>query len=117
MIRRPPVSTRTDTLFPYTTLFRSRADIVDRNGVPLARTMDAYSIAVRPSKLIGDPSELARKLPEIFPDEPAATFYKKLTGRGWAYLRRRALPEGVEIGRASCRERGGKYVEILVGAV
>src|SRR3546814_2320328 len=25
MIRRPPSSTRTDTLFPYTTLFRSRA--------------------------------------------------------------------------------------------
>src|SRR3546814_8003511 len=24
MIRRPPLSTRTDTLFPYTTLFRSR---------------------------------------------------------------------------------------------
>src|SRR3546814_13202397 len=29
MIRRPPRSTRTDTLFPYTTLFRS-ADVVDR---------------------------------------------------------------------------------------
>src|SRR3546814_7773179 len=28
MIRRPPRSTRTDTLFPYTTLFRS--DLVDR---------------------------------------------------------------------------------------
>src|SRR3546814_136633 len=29
MIRRPPRSTRTDTLFPYTTLFRSRgAEIV-----------------------------------------------------------------------------------------
>src|SRR3546814_2976632 len=27
MIRRPPRSTRTDTLFPYTTLFRSRGDI------------------------------------------------------------------------------------------
>src|SRR3546814_2926080 len=27
MIRRPPRSTRTDTLFPYTTLFRSRAII------------------------------------------------------------------------------------------
>src|SRR3546814_19724449 len=27
MIRRPPRSTRTDTLFPYTTLFRSRAAI------------------------------------------------------------------------------------------
>src|SRR3546814_2574044 len=26
MIRRPPRSTRTDTLFPYTTLFRSRFD-------------------------------------------------------------------------------------------
>src|SRR3546814_18178686 len=28
MIRRPPRSTRTDTLFPYTTLFRS--DVIDR---------------------------------------------------------------------------------------
>src|SRR3546814_13697536 len=27
MIRRPPRSTRTDTLFPYTTLFRSRAGV------------------------------------------------------------------------------------------
>src|SRR3546814_1429323 len=27
MIRRPPRSTRTDTLFPYTTLFRSRAGL------------------------------------------------------------------------------------------
>src|SRR3546814_5275929 len=26
MIRRPPRSTRTDTLFPYTTLFRSKVD-------------------------------------------------------------------------------------------
>src|SRR3546814_3523603 len=31
MIRRPPRSTRTDTLFPYTTLFRSV-----RNGIVLA---------------------------------------------------------------------------------
>src|SRR3546814_7335530 len=32
MIRRPPRSTRTDTLFPYTTLFRSmsRPDILQR---------------------------------------------------------------------------------------
>src|SRR3546814_15231339 len=28
MIRRPPRSTRTDTLFPYTTLFRSYGEIV-----------------------------------------------------------------------------------------
>src|SRR3546814_3448661 len=35
MIRRPPRSTRTDTLFPYTTLFRSRvalADLAAGNG-------------------------------------------------------------------------------------
>src|SRR3546814_15787588 len=30
MIRRPPRSTRTDTLFPYTTLFRSR--VVEASG-------------------------------------------------------------------------------------
>src|SRR3546814_8295934 len=41
MIRRPPRSTRTDTLFPYTTLFRSQpehqqatADQLEESGVP-----------------------------------------------------------------------------------
>src|SRR3546814_15149140 len=34
MIRRPPSATRTDTLFPYTTLFRSRG----LQGSPLRRT-------------------------------------------------------------------------------
>src|SRR3546814_12315062 len=33
MIRRPPRSTRTDTLFPYTTLFRSD-DPLDENPPP-----------------------------------------------------------------------------------
>src|SRR3546814_3208290 len=32
MIRRPPRSTRTDTLFPYTTLFRSGERHVERVG-------------------------------------------------------------------------------------
>src|SRR3546814_12464414 len=35
MIRRPPRSTRTDTLFPYTTLFRSALDtlaLIERGG-------------------------------------------------------------------------------------
>src|SRR3546814_18387212 len=32
MILRPPVSTRTDTLFPYTTLFRSRRQHVDADA-------------------------------------------------------------------------------------
>src|SRR3546814_3938819 len=38
MIRRPPRSTRTDTLFPYTTLFRS----IDRERPP-ARRRDGQS--------------------------------------------------------------------------
>src|SRR3546814_16342751 len=32
MIRRPPRSTRTDTLFPYTTLFRSKQKGATRQG-------------------------------------------------------------------------------------
>src|SRR3546814_13781029 len=35
MIRRPPRSTRTDTLFPYTTLFRSHPSrLLSRRGGP-----------------------------------------------------------------------------------
>src|SRR3546814_9304880 len=45
MIRRPPRSTRTDTLFPYTTLFRSRR----RRRAPSRRGAAS-----------GDPSDLAR---------------------------------------------------------
>src|SRR3546814_4076768 len=32
MIRRPPISTRTATLFPYTTLFRSASSLAYRRG-------------------------------------------------------------------------------------
>src|SRR3546814_6503957 len=35
MRRRPPRSTRTDTLFPYTTLFRSLASFAPRSSFPL----------------------------------------------------------------------------------
>src|SRR3546814_5648731 len=54
MIRRPPRSTRTDTLFPYTTLFRSQAAqrqylaIVDRRGrLDLALVDDEVAVVVR----------------------------------------------------------------------
>src|SRR3546814_8865158 len=43
MIRRPPRSTRTDTLFPYTTLFRSD-DFVRPNG--LAFSLDERRLYV-----------------------------------------------------------------------
>src|SRR3546814_1608224 len=36
MIRRPPRSTRTDTLFPYTTLFRSQPPLYD--SAPMIRS-------------------------------------------------------------------------------
>src|SRR3546814_16568216 len=35
MIRRPPRSTRTDTLFPYTTLFRSGEEVIGREAPDL----------------------------------------------------------------------------------
>src|SRR3546814_16609481 len=47
MIRRPPRSTRTDTLFPYTTLFRSRKRLSTRKrlseavSAELAQTVSA----------------------------------------------------------------------------
>src|SRR3546814_6720759 len=36
MIRRPPRSTRTDTLFPYTTLFRSPGEVTIAEAVKAA---------------------------------------------------------------------------------
>src|SRR3546814_1051318 len=41
MIRRPPRSTRTDTLFPYTTLFRSGRRPGQRHPPGRARLLDA----------------------------------------------------------------------------
>src|SRR3546814_939862 len=45
MIRRPPRSTRTDTRFPYTTLFRSLAggDRAEAHAVGVARNDDAIA--------------------------------------------------------------------------
>src|SRR3546814_2294173 len=58
MIRRPPRSTRTDTLFPYTTLFRSGLDLdavvgrqAQRRRVPVPgqqERQDAHGDKVRP---------------------------------------------------------------------
>src|SRR3546814_4465308 len=39
MIRRPPGSTRTDTLFPYPTLFRSRQRVLGERGQLLAHRL------------------------------------------------------------------------------
>lgn len=67
-----------------------RADIVDRNGVPMARTIRVRSIRVRPDRLMNSPRQLATDLNRIFPDTSAADFLTRLTGRRSAYIRRRA---------------------------
>src|SRR3546814_12200942 len=49
MSRRPPRSTRTDTLFPYTTLFRSGVDMAGAAGqrvVPLGHEGDRLALLV-----------------------------------------------------------------------
>src|SRR3546814_15817755 len=50
MIRRPPRSTRTDTLFPYTTLFRSEEGVDrgdgDDEGDEVERQTDAHEIEI-----------------------------------------------------------------------
>src|SRR3546814_8401158 len=46
MIRRPPRSTRTDTLFPYTTLFRSLDTIADEDEPPVAIVFWSFRVMV-----------------------------------------------------------------------
>src|SRR3546814_10648187 len=45
MIRRPPRSTRTDTLFPYTTLFRSLEREGFKTRIPSVRTAESCGVA------------------------------------------------------------------------
>src|SRR3546814_13249156 len=53
MIRRPPRSTRTDTLFPYTTLFRSTVVILTaRLGPAVPQKELALEVGVNPSALV-----------------------------------------------------------------
>src|SRR3546814_14181841 len=60
MIRRPPRSTRTDTLFPYTTLFRSKALEWAIEGL-VAQFIDHYGQEIRLSR-IDFPCEIQRRL-------------------------------------------------------
>src|SRR3546814_15911868 len=53
MIRRPPGSTRTDTLFPYTTLFRSGAFALLRRHLP-------SSVPVIFGRAVGRTDEMVR---------------------------------------------------------
>src|SRR3546814_3497525 len=50
MIRRPPRSTRTDTLFPYTTLFRSRREPRDGRTVDVDAKRHQRLATVQPRR-------------------------------------------------------------------
>ncbi|HYJ29797.1 MAG TPA: penicillin-binding protein 2 [Allosphingosinicella sp.] len=82
-------------------LIPPRADILDRNGVPLARTIDAWTIGIRPGDAIGDHGEVAARLAALMPERSEAQYRAMLaSNRNFIYLRRRALPELVEAANA-----------------
>src|SRR3546814_7411939 len=56
MIRRPPTSTRTDTLFPYTTLFRSMLAIASRRLSPWTDKVQLRQLGAEAMPAIADGS-------------------------------------------------------------
>ncbi|MGE0180155.1 MAG: peptidoglycan D,D-transpeptidase FtsI family protein [Sphingomonas sp.] len=75
-------------------LIPPRADITDRNGVALARTIDAWSIGLQPRNVIGDRTALAARLHQLMPQRSAADYQRMLAADApFLYLARRALPE------------------------
>jgi cell division protein FtsI (penicillin-binding protein 3) len=105
-------------------LLPARGDITDRNGVPLARTIDAWSIYVHPKKLVGDRKELAVKLNELMPERSVAEYLAILkSGKTFVYLNRRAVPELIaavnalgEPGIAFAREPERLYPQTALAA-
>jgi cell division protein FtsI (penicillin-binding protein 3) len=80
-----------------TSLIPERGDIVDRDGEPLARTIDAWTVAVHPTKVIGDKLALARRLAQLMPEYSEAQYFGLLrSNKPFFYLRRRASPGLVE---------------------
>src|SRR3546814_6399933 len=81
MIRRPPRSTRTDTLFPYTTLFRS---LLRRVSLLLGRRVLAEE---RQRALRGRSHSLGRDVAELRLGVPQSAFrphHRELAGGGGA---------------------------------
>src|SRR3546814_19044915 len=99
MIRRPPRSTRTDTLFPYTTLFRSADDARFRGYRMRDRVHPRLGIAreQRGAVRLAPREEFGIVDQPVFDDLGIAR--AGFSGR-----------QRVEIGRASCRERVCQYV-------
>src|SRR3546814_19728332 len=74
MIRRPPRSTRTDTLFPYTTLFRSvvcltgqvPTHLIGNDAFQECDTTGITRPCTKHNYLVKDPAQLAQTLHEAF---------------------------------------------------
>jgi cell division protein FtsI (penicillin-binding protein 3) len=80
-----------------TALVPERGDILDREGEPLARTIDAWTIAVHPTRVIGDKLALARTLARLMPEQSEDQYFAMLrSDKPFFYLRRRAPPGLVE---------------------
>src|SRR3546814_17334911 len=98
--RPPPRSTRTDTLFPDTTLFRSPA----ANG---SDRINALAAAVRANQ------EISERLPSVIMRQVEGLFARVVPASRPAVrtttIRKAAAPKA-KIGRASCRERVCQYV-------
>src|SRR3546814_15313777 len=105
MIRRPPRSTRTDTLFPYTTLFRSLKARAPDGCLDFARHERVLSWPLTQLPLRPRPWPFA----EPFGDDifaPLAHSHPVVESVGGGG----AVGADIEIGRASCRERVCQYV-------
>src|SRR3546814_15559214 len=100
MIRRPPRSTRTDTLFPYTTLFRS-VDLYLAISAAGGGRLFGPAIAVQPARA-GAVLRLSDAQVRVALCAPACAVHH--SGGGV-----RQFHQG-EIGRASCRARVCQYV-------
>jgi cell division protein FtsI (penicillin-binding protein 3) len=101
-----------------------RADIVDREGNALARTIDAWIVGLQPGKVIGNKLDLARELARLMPEKDEAAYLQMLrSNRSFYYLRRRASPSLVaainalgEPGMALQREPDRLYPQLSLAA-
>src|SRR3546814_16087405 len=107
MIRRPPRSTRTDTLFPYTPLFRAR-HAVPHGQQSNARAPGASAMARASSRATHSPSFTVSPA-AVQPDDSGTKVKRPFSHDS------KALASGPdrcsrEIGRAACREGGVQSV-------
>src|SRR3546814_13866089 len=117
MIRRPPRSTRTDTLFPYTTLFRSASAQVRIEGDDLVLGFDddgdgqADSSIVFQNLAAAGAEEVSFQIGgATVPADLLVSQALALAGQEESPLAGAAGNDALEIGRAAGREGGCQYV-------